>query len=524
MRLISRFLCLSLALIFLNSASANGQDYSKQFYSKDDFYFLNKAGKRTLLDIVPGKIAVQFFQFTDNSVHEKVFGEYGLAAKDWERITVNFGASEIKRTVFAQREVFVVSLPASLDSLSFINSLLAQNEVYDAAPVFRLNGESVFPAGIWVNDKFASAQEKNALQSKLITHNYFASWSEYGQQRPPGVSARLNYYRRTGKDFTNPLRLSRLIAQDVLALWSIPDFVPLKPPIEVSWSLSRPSGMMNAKFEAAYRIKYNPKKVVPDIDALKNTELLSLKPKDMAEGFFRPEQLNFQESPGNILIKFSFRMYEPGSFELQPLAVRYNYAGADKEAPPEVASSAALRVKIAGLVPRDSDGKPLAMDIFGWKKMGIIKPEIPPMPKAEDYPPTDIRFYGKGIQLKYPALGTILMSASYLIFVVMALIGSFFLGRLAYRRMLLRKSSVAGEFARTGTARSAKRYIREILRAPDGRADSELLAECPDELRGDLAELLSVFDKFAGDGKLSEFEISKTRYVAHKLRKGMKWK
>ena len=155
---------------------------------------------------------------------------------------------------------------------------------------------------------------------------------------------------------------------------------------------------------------------------------------------------------------------------------------------------------------------------------GVIKPEIPPMPKAEEYPPTDIRFYGKGIQLKYPALGTILMSASYLIFVVMALIGSFFLGRLAYRRMLLRKSSAAGEFARTGTARSAKRYIREILRAPDGRADSELLAECPDELRVDLAELLSALDKFTGEERLSEFEISKTRYAARKLRRGMKWK
>jgi len=498
----------------------------KQFYSKDDFYFLDKTGKRTTLELYQGKIVVQFMTFGADSV-ANILRKQGLKPGSWERITANFGASALKRTLYSSQGIFIVSLPPFYDGLKLVNSLLLMSEVADASPVFRVNGELVYPAGILVNEKFSSIPEKNNLHGKLTEQGYYPYWADVsykGEIRPPGVSVRLNYYSRMQKISTNPLRLSRLVAQDVLALWAVPDFIPLKQPIEVSVSLSRPSGTMNDRFEAVYRIKYNPKKVVLDKGVLKSFEPMSLKPKAMAESFFKPDPPRFEESAGNITVKISFKMYEPGSFELSPLVVRYNFSGAEKDTLPEVLNSPAMGVKIAGLVPRDSEGRPQAADIFGWKKMGRVPPEIPPMPKAEDYPPTDARFYAKGIQTKYPALGSMLMFSSYFIFAVLASFGMFFLGRMGLRRMLLRQGSRAAEFARIGTARSAKRYVREILRAPDGKTGHELLEECPDAQKECLEELILLLDNSSGTERLSDDDIAKVRKLAGKLKRGMKWK
>ena len=535
MHKISRIICASFALFFMNSAFAAGQDDDEgfltppqvsaaQFYSRDDFYFINKSGKRIVLNIDPGKIVVRFSTWSDASQREKILEEFGLIKTSGEKSIVSFGVSEIKQTAFTD-EIIVVRVPNSDEGLRLINSLLLRNGVYDAAPVFLLNGENVFPAGVWVKSKYSSLQEKNNLHSKLIGENYSALWNDYGPVKyPPGVSARLNYFERNGKSFTNPLRLSRLIAQDVLAVWSIPDFVPLKRPIEIVSLLSRPSGTMNSGFEAAYRIKFDPKKVVLDVDGLRSIEPMSIKPKEMPEGFFRAEALKINESPGNIVIRLGFRIYEPGSFVLSPLVVRFNFIGAAENVPPETASSADIRVIIAGLVPRDADGHPTVHDIFGWKKNPIFPPEIPAAPKFEDYPATDIRFYAKGIFIKYPDLGSELTFGAYAIFGVMAFWGAVLLCLSSYRRIVSNRSSVASEFASTGTAKSARRYIREILRAPDGKTNHELLEDCPDELRGILTELIFLLERSAGDERLSEDNISQIRTLAKKLRRGMKWR
>lgn len=464
------------------------------FYSDSDFYYLEKDGRRTPLVLYPKSLVVRFsseaYQETDRSAFFEKMG-WKRPGVSIERLEAILGAGEVKHSLKKPIEVFIVSFGSPQEISPLLNKAMDDKMILDAAPVFRKDGDLVFPAGLWVKTKYFDSKEPE---------NLFKGLREEGYQRlemsqdvlPP----RLYYYQKTPglKKVTNVLKLSRLAAQSVWASWSVPDFVSVHTLIRISVDFSKPSGVMGETFRVSYRILYESNKITVDTDDLQKIDASRLRPSQVATGLFRIDPLSLDSIPGEILLKMSFRVYQPGDFSLPGLKVSYVFKGGSSDFPSEVVATSDIFFRVAGFVPKDGSGKPTVSDIFGWKKEKGLSVVIPEKPAAKTYPKTDLRFWTKELLLKYPLFGRHLRQFSFVFWFLALLISIRPAVRLTRVKMRIYREDpyrVFVKMVRTDRAlfkdspldhehsdsilRAGRAVVRGAVGLPEGKTDREIL-------------------------------------------------
>lgn len=381
------------------------------YYSPNDFYFQDKTGKKVFLSLYPRAVVVKLY--SDAGVYYNIFigflKDNGLTpGKEIkiEKMEAFLGAAEMKVAV-AKESFFVITFAAEIDVISFINQLVVSGKAADAYPIVSYLEELVFPAGLWFEIKPVSADEENNIAGKLMDNGYVYSFGR--SNVPGGVPARTYHFQnkqgvKKGLPPINPLKMSRMLSQELAVKWSLPDFVPVKFPLRVTVEDFRPSGTMGDSFFVSFLVSYDKKKVEIDIDRLKNAGEDDIRPGDVLPALYKLEKTVVREEKEKIRLEVFFRVYQPGVFNVSFSDIFYRFIGSKPLLAPYQFKFPAVSIKVVGLVPRDADGKPLLHDIFGWKRMPFSGSASPPKPSLPVYEKTDIRYWVEQVAKRAPGV------------------------------------------------------------------------------------------------------------------------
>ncbi|QQG44981.1 MAG: hypothetical protein HYW89_03175 [Candidatus Sungiibacteriota bacterium] len=520
------------------------------YYTPADFYYLDKEGRRVTLEVHPGAVMLWFPDGKSESDITKSLSEianmFPQTQIGVEKILLPLGVKELKR-IFFSRTVYVLQFSSPVNIISALNLLATRQELIDVAPIVYHEDSWTFPSGVWARTKPLAKKQLDALLVQISAFGY----SSLRATRPvdSGWPNRLEYFSRAfyfkGEPI-NPLRFSRLLAEDIKILWSVPDFTPLVPWIRIRCEVTRPSGTINDPFVFGCGIKFDPKRIKIDVDQLKKLSGINLKPESVLPGLFRTEAPVVIESPGEITLKISFRVYQPSekrvgnlsitTFDLGSLPIYYAMVGAPPNLPPQIINTTMLPIRISALVPRDNDGNPTVTDILGWKRIPVSEALLPIKPEKSVYSQTDLRYWASlfkeyspkaSLRMRQAGGGIVILVVTMVLATVSLKTIKASLRRRKYpyqrfRRELARIRSVSYICSLTIEEQHkvlllAKSVLRSLLNQPQGKTDSELLQESPEPVRELVDKILSILNnRHEGQVLLSE-EIEEMAGLFRKL-------
>lgn len=346
------------------------------YYLKEDFYFWEKDRTRILFNLYKRAVVLQFNTGADNPKNLQLFLEtQKLTEKDgvkMERLPAPLGVREAKLAVRVENFA-VLTFLRDRDIISLLNSLPKQEIVQDIFPVFSLDDDLVFSPGVWVKLKVVSKQQKALFVKKLEDNGYQTPW-KYSPV-PSGLSSRLLYFYPTQPALKRPglnqIRLSRLLAEDILSEWSIPDFVSIRPLIRIVSPNDYLSGIIHDLFRTEWTIFYDQKRIVIDVDSLKKLSAENVRPQEVLEDLFRLERVEAEGFVGKVRLLITARFYQVGSYLIKPPDLSFKFRGGAGDDPALTAAFPAIPVKIIGLLPRDQAGNSLVGDIFPLKRAAV---------------------------------------------------------------------------------------------------------------------------------------------------------
>jgi len=484
-------------------------------YTPADLYVIDRGEKRTV-QLYPRALVVRPFVSPDTEAEKfaAFLKEMGFTQGNGirvERLSAILGTQESKMSI-AKKNYVVVYFPKAVDVFALITKMAKSSSVWEAHPVFAVDGDYVFPAGIWVRTKTITPESNTFLRKRIQSFGYAIPW----EKRPVGLDKNTTYYVPVNGVSLNLFAMSRLIAEDLVVERATPDFVSIQPLVRVTREVSRVSGVMQDRFTFTYAILYNSRRVAVDTEKVKQWDPAMLMPEGVLDGTFKLEPIRVTNEHGVATIAISIRLYQPGDFDLTPPPVFYSIVGAGQDTPPLEVRLGKTGFKVLGLVPRTDKGEPKLTDVYDIKRMPMPAVGMPPAPVAETFPKSDYRYWTGQFVTNNPDLvryartgggALAIFSAAGLLIIGGVYAGCVFVKRkkaagprfahayAAHLRTL--QDGAHDDAAKVLTMRYAHIELRRILGCDEGASRREMLPRLSPHMKPVCEAALAALDKAA---------------------------